>query len=193
MNKNSLKFKIFLIFSIPIIVIIYFSYNSIEHQYNKLNESLAFRLSTHVTQTLSNLIYNIQLERGFGAGYIVDVTDDNYKQRLKKQYAQTDEALAQLQAILALKSKDKKILNEIICKKTRPLIDSVIQKIKKISSIRERVLNGSISFKDELQYYSSINEQLILSIKMINNFFNKLQQDAQVIVLLERIKEYAGD
>ncbi len=192
MNKNSLKLKIFLIFSIPIIAIIYFSYNSVEHQYKKLNESSAFKLSAHITQTLSNLIYNIQIERGLGAGYIVGTTDDKHKQQLKEQYTHTDEAFEQLQAILSLKSKNKKILNQIICNRTKPLINSIIQKIKKISSIRERVLDGSISFKDEIQYYSSLNEQLIVSIKMINNVFNKLQQDAQVIVLLEQIKEYAG-
>ncbi len=192
MNKNSLKLKIFLIFSIPIIAIIYFSYTSVKHQYKQLNESSAFKLSANITQALSNLIYNIQIERGLGAGYIVTTTDNSHKEQLKEQYAQTDNALKELEAIISLKSNNKKILNHIICDRTRPLIHSTIKEIKSISSLRERVLDSSITFKEEIQYYSSINEKLILSIKMINNVFNKLQQDAQVIVLLEKLKEYAG-
>ncbi len=119
MNKNSLKFKIFLIFSIPIIAIIYFSYTSVQHQYKELSESSAFKLSANITQALSNLIYNMQIERGLGAGYIVTQPNNKHKQQLKEQYAQTDKALKKLQNIISIKSENKEILNHIICNKTK--------------------------------------------------------------------------
>ena len=86
MNYKSLKYKIFIIFYIPAIALIYFSYTSLAHEYKQLNYSSAFKLSAQVTDTLSNLIHNIQIERGLSAGYVAIDEKHLYKNRLEEQY-----------------------------------------------------------------------------------------------------------
>ncbi len=190
MNKKSLKIKIFFIFLIPSIAIVYFSYLSLEHQYQKLEESSTLKLSANITKALSDLIYHIQIERGLSSGYII--SKDKIQSKLLSSYKETDKALQILKQIINKNIHQDNALGQVICTKARPLIIQTINKMKNISNIRDKVLNSTISFHDEIQYYSSLNAQLILSIKMINKLFYKIQEDAQVVVLLETLQEYAG-
>ncbi len=194
MYKNSLKLKILFIFFVPALVIIYFSYTSVEQSYNNLKDSSTFKLSANITKIFSNLVYNIQIERGLGAGYIVsrDTQKDEQRQLLEQQFKKTDLAYKALLKIFLQHEKSENNQNKMICNKTRPLIKEVLDKIKDISLIREKILNSNISFDDEITYYTSINSKLILSISMLNNMLTNLNQNTQVIVLIEKLKEYAG-
>ncbi len=82
MNLKSLQTKIILIFSLPAIALIYFSYSLVKSNYIKDKESASYASSAKYTHILSNLIHNIQLERGLSAGYIVS-NDASIKHNLK--------------------------------------------------------------------------------------------------------------
>ncbi|WP_372999230.1 EAL domain-containing protein [Sulfurimonas sp.] len=192
MNYKSLKYKILIIFYIPAIALIYFSYTSLAHEYKQLSYSSAFKLSARITDVLSTLIHNIQIERGLSAGYVVVDEKSLYIDRLKEQHANTDKAYTELLKIIKLKSKDKRKLEIIIERKAKPIVRQIMQELESLKDIRERVLNSSITFEDEINYYTDINRKLILIIKIFNIAFKDIQKDTQSIIQFQKLKEYAG-
>ena len=192
MNYKSLKYKIFIIFYIPAITLIYFSYSSLAHEYKQLRYSSAFKLSAHITSVLSELIHNVQIERGLSAGYIVIDEESLYKQKLIEQHKETDKAYNELLKIIKLKSVDKRKLETIIDYKAKPIVKQITKDLKELKAIRESVLNSSITFENEVNYYTDINRKLILIIKIFNNAFKDIEQGTQSIIKLQKIKEYAG-
>jgi hypothetical protein len=192
MNYKSLKYKIFIIFYIPAIALIYFSYTSLAYEYKQLNHSSAFKLSAHITSVLSNLIHNIQIERGLSAGYIVVNEKNTYQDKLKEQHLNTNKAYERFLKIIKLNSIEKRKLEAITEYKAEPIFKKIIEEFKDIINIREKVLNSSISFEDEISYYTEINRKLILIIKIFNIAFKDIQKNTQSIIELQKIKEYAG-
>jgi hypothetical protein len=125
MNYKSLKYKILIIFYIPAIALIYFSYTSLTQEYKQLNHSSAFKLSAHITSVLSNLIHNLQTERGLSSGYIVIDEKNLYKDKLKEQHLNTDKAYKRFLNIMKLQSKEKRKLQSITQYKTEPIIKEI--------------------------------------------------------------------
>ncbi|EDZ61253.1 sensory box/GGDEF domain/EAL domain protein [Sulfurimonas gotlandica GD1] len=192
MKNKSLKYKIFIIFYIPAIALIYFSYTSVVHEFKQLNYSSAFKLSAHVTDVLANFIHNIQIERGLSAGYIVIEDKNLYKEKLKQQHTKTDKAYNELLKIIKLKSESKRELESIVDYKAKPVVKEIMQDLKSLKEVREKVLNSSIKFDDEINYYTDINRKIILIIKIFNISFKDIKHDTQSIIELQKLKEYAG-
>ena len=192
MNYESLKIKIMFIFSIPVLAIIYFSYISITSEYEKLEKTHIVQETSNITKILTTLIYNIQLERGLGSGYIVSDDKLEYKTSLTKQYEQTDIAYKKLVLILENYSYKNTKSHKIIYNKAKPLLSALLSDLNGITNIREKVLNSSIPFTDTINYYSNINEKLIFSTMMLNDTNDEFDIDTIAIVKLERIKEIAG-
>jgi methyl-accepting chemotaxis protein len=110
MIKKSFKLKIFLIFAIPSIALLYFSFYFLNIKYKELNESSAFMLSANITKSISSLIHNIQLERGLSGGFIVAENRFKYKHKLLQQQKLTDEAYKNFLFYIKYDSKDKQRL-----------------------------------------------------------------------------------
>lgn len=72
------------------------------------------------------------------------------------------------------------------------MVKQVISKISNIDTIRERVLNSSISFDEDIQYYTDINTNLIRSIKTISMILKKQSNDNHALSRLHQLKENAG-
>jgi len=136
--------------------------------------------------TLSKLVHNLQLERGLSAGYIVS-TEQNLKINLLKQYKITDNIYNKL-----LKSIKKSSFLKNISVKNQNIIFNTTDLLKGINDIRTSIIDTSIDFEQEINYYSKLNNLLILSIKNINSKFLILQNENGIIDNLLRIQEYAG-
>ncbi|MCK4737532.1 MAG: EAL domain-containing protein [Sulfurimonas sp.] len=186
MQSKSLKFKILFIFIIPIATILYFSIISVLNEYRKLQESNIIKDSAHITKGLSSLIYNIQIERGLGSGYIVATDKSKYKEQLIKQYKKSDDSYK----YLIDKLKDHS--NKKIKHKSHSVIQDTIKELNKINDIREAVKNSSINFNNLIKYYANINAKLILAIKLFNSVHDKSNINTLAIIKLEILKEYAG-
>jgi len=192
MSKYSFKSKIFFIFSIPVIAILYFSYLSINSEYTKLQKAHIIKESSNITKLLSKLMTNIQLERGLGSGYIIAKDKISYKTILLKQFKKTDIERKKLQDIILHCKNTKKDLHKIIGKKAKPIIQNIISDLNSIDKIRKNVLNSTISFKDEIKYYSQINKKILLAIKIFNTINNDYNIDNIAILKIQYIKELSG-
>lgn len=77
-----------------------------------------YKLSAKITENLSKLVHNIQIERGLSAGYIVAKDNTTYKEKLLKQHQATDKAYRQFLYYVSLKSDEKDLIHQTIGYKT---------------------------------------------------------------------------
>jgi len=192
MKKIPFSLKILLIFSIPAIALVYFSFSFVQIKYKNLNESSMYNLSAQITESLSKLIHNVQIERGLSAGYIVAKDSVKYKKDLLKQYSKTDEAYKSLIKYVNIKSNAKTMILEHIGYTNKPLMKYIINQFGDIKSIRRDVLNLSIDFENEMFYYTSLDAHLLRTIKSFVMLVKGQTQDGYSLFKLQMLKEYAG-
>jgi len=192
MNYKSLQFKILIIFTMPAIALVYFSYSLVSSKYQELETSSLHTLSAKITYTLSDFMHNIQIERGLSAGYIV-LKSSLSKKTLQEQYKHTDKAYQEILTYIYNKSNHRASLYSLFGEKNKPFITKIINEFQQISSIRQKVLNSNISFKDEIGFYSEINEQILNSINIFMNFSDeKTNRDNDALYKLQHQKETMG-
>ena len=95
MFKKSFKFRIFLIFLLPTLALVYFSFYFISMKYKELNMTSHLVFSSKMTKSISIFVHNFQLERGLSAGYIVATNKKEYKDKLFYQQKLTDKAYSE--------------------------------------------------------------------------------------------------
>ncbi|ADN09511.1 diguanylate cyclase with PAS/PAC sensor [Sulfurimonas autotrophica DSM 16294] len=172
MNLKSLQMKIILIFSLPAVALIYFSYSLVHSNYIKYQESTSYASSAKHTHILSKLIHNLQLERGLSAGYIVS-KNETIKKNLKKQYNLTDDSY-------------KNLIN---FSNEHP---QFIKKFKKMKIIRQKLLTGKLNFSDEIKYYNGLNKDLLNAISLLMHNLKSKLYNGKALIELQKLKEYLG-
>ncbi len=193
MLKKSFKFKIFLIFLLPAVALVYFSFYFVSMKYQEMENTSAFMFSAKVTKIISRFIHNLQLERGLSAGYIVSANKDLYRKNLLNQQKLTDKAYKDFLHYVKLSSKDKTKINQITYYKNQQKIKNVLKKLHKLQQVRDSILKSSITFEDEMEYYTYINKQLIEMINTITAIFYNNLENSSDIYILEKLKESAGE
>ncbi|WP_418640455.1 diguanylate cyclase domain-containing protein [Sulfurimonas sp. ST-27] len=172
MNLKSLQIKIILIFSLPAIALLYFSYSLVNENYIKYKNSTSYAFSAKQTKILSKLIHNLQLERGLSAGYLVS-KDEIIRKNLEKQYKHTDSAYQDLIHF-----------------------SNAYQYLKKqfhsIAAVRRKVLKTQISFWDEMQYYNTLNKELLQAITTLMHNLESKSYNGKALIELQKLKEYVG-
>jgi diguanylate cyclase (GGDEF)-like protein/PAS domain S-box-containing protein len=192
MKKLSLNLKILIIFFIPAIALVYFSFSFVELRYQKIDESSMYKLTAKITDSMSKLVHNIQIERGLSAGYIVAKDTQKYKNQLLSQYKKTDESFKNFLTFLELKSHAKDMIVDKLGYINTPLVKKVLLRLKYKDNIRKNVLNHSITFDKEIEYYTNLNTNLLKSIKSFIILLKKQNNDNNALSKLQELKEYAG-
>ncbi|MFT7823731.1 MAG: EAL domain-containing protein [Sulfurimonas sp.] len=194
MKKRSLKHKIFLaIFYIPIIApLLYFSYGTVADDYSQVKYNSAYRLSSDITGSLADFIHQLQKERGLGAGHLAVKNETAYRDKFTLQFAYTDKAYRQFVKIATSDSEEKRKLKALLVYRVKPIATQLLQDLEKLHTVRQQVLNVSISIQDEVKYYANINQKLIAIIEIFNSVFTHTQSDTRTIIELQKLKESTG-
>ena len=192
MKKLSLNIKILIIFFIPTVALLYFSFSFVELRYKKIDESSMYKLTANIADTMSKLVHNIQIERGLSAGYIVAKNSSEYKNKLLTQYKLTDKAYKDFLTFIELKSKAKDMIVQKIGYINTPIIKQVLIDLNHIDEIRKSILDLSITFNQEINYYTKINKNLLKSIKSFIIVLKKQNNDNNALSKLQELKECAG-
>ncbi len=192
MKQLSLTIKIIIIFLIPAITLLYFSWYFTNTKYDNLNESLKNQLVANMTEQFSKLIHNLQKERGLSSGYIITENKEFLKDKLLQQYIQTDKAYTKVLELINLETKEKNLILKEIGIKRQPLIKKVVYDFNQIQDTRTKVLNSSINFNDEINYYSEINSKIIKIIEIFSVLLKHQNNDAIIISKIQNLKENAG-
>jgi len=191
MDYKSLKFKIIIIFTMPTVALIYFSYSFITSKFTQYLNSNLYVLSAHITNTTSDLIHNIQIERGISAGYIVS-KDTSIKEKLQKQYNLTDKAYQNFIYYINTVTSEKKDLYNILGDKNKASVKNIINQYNKINHIRQLVIKHHISFKEEIDYYENINKNLLNIVDVFMNYLYAQTLDSMTLSKLLYTKELMG-
>ena len=188
MFKNlSIKAKLVMMVALPIIVLLYLVGADIYKENASLNNLHKLKQVMVLAQKASDLVHELQKERGASAGY-VGSGGKKFKDILAKQRILTN----QKRKILAnsLKNIDLSEIDE----NTDRLIKTAMQKLQNLESIRHRVDNLDISLKEAIGYYTSLNRLFLDAIEGANQLstFSDLTRKLTAYSALLEMKERMG-
>ncbi len=186
LNFTSLKYKIVIIFAIPAVGMLFFSSTYVSNKYNALKNVEILTQSISFAKSASELIHELQKERGLSSGYL-GKDFPNFIDSLKKQRVSTDSSYRRFLNSLSNK---RVITNEVFTSN----IKVSLAKLQKLSKYREKIDARKISFYEEMTFFSTTISALISSIPHLNNDFASMQMSKSLesLFYLINMKEYAG-
>ena len=171
----------FIIALIPALALFYLSAYYINDKYQSAQQSQELMRLAKLTKETSELIHNLQVERGISAGYLSSEQETKEKAKLLKQKELTDKHYQTFLTLISQKY-DKKV-------KIHP---EILHQFVILQQTRKNVIQKNISFSEMLNTYNKTNAQLINLIKMLTLLFHNPSMSPLDIYNLELLKEKAG-
>ena len=168
LNQLSIKVKLFLIFIIPTIALLYFILVSVIDKTKVVNSSLQLNISLNITTKISSLVHELQKERGTTAGFISS-KGKVFATNLVSQRKLTDKKLKELKQIISMQNLDS-LPKEFISN-----VENTLSFLSKLHSIRGKVSSLSISKKDAVTFYTTANGRFLDSIAILAKVSNNPQ------------------
>ena len=131
---------------------------------------------TELAQTNSNLVHQLQKERGMSAGYIGS-QGQSFKTQLVSQRTLVNQNIEKL---------NQKISSTYYSSDINYHLNNTKQSLLKINQIRQEVDSLNISVKDQVGYYSALNQQLLSVVDDIA----KLAQDHSIAIHVAAFSSY---
>ena len=148
LNKLKIRSKLVFFLVIPIITLLYFSISSIHLKYQEHARTQASLDSILVSLSLSDLVHELQKERGLSAGF-VGSAGTLHKKALLEQRKSTDEKLTLFTQHLTTHDPDHASWN------LRTLFSHLQKKLKQLISIGTEI--DAFKKNDFFYKYSAIN------------------------------------
>jgi methyl-accepting chemotaxis protein len=167
-SNLSFKRKIFLLLFVPLISLLWMSITSISNDFTIKKEMTTLSQLTELSVVYSNLVHELQKERGATAGFIGS-KGKAFQNTLAKQRDLTNSERKNREGFW---NKNKDHQPKIV-----ELHNSINKQLRALSNIRTRVDDQSISLKEALTYYTSLNEKLLSVSQMIG----LLSQEANTV------------
>ncbi len=179
LHKLSLKSKLIIALMIPILGLVLFTINDGIQSFQEKNEINKLKFYIDESVLLSNVIHELQKERGLSTGYIGS-KGKKFKKSLLQQHNMSD-------------SKIKILMNYINKQNHINKFDEIVHKLLKIKTVRTKILNETILFEPVHNYYTDING-IILSYIEIESLKNDNTKSKSLVAYtnLLRAKEDAG-
>ncbi|OED41331.1 hypothetical protein AB833_09975 [Chromatiales bacterium (ex Bugula neritina AB1)] len=150
-----LRIKLFLLLLFPVLGLLWFAgHNSIRLK-DLRSESEKTIEFVDLSMKASNLVHELQKERGMSAGYLSN-SGKKFRTELSSQRLVTDAKRALFEDYM---DEHKALLKE---SDIGVLISSIERQLSSLASHRSRVLNLSLPFKAGVGYYTKLNAELLL-------------------------------
>jgi methyl-accepting chemotaxis protein len=135
----------------------------------------------------ATLVHEIQKERGYTAGFLGS-NGSKFKSELENQKDSTDKKLSDLKRFLS--TFDKKLYDVDI----QTNLQNALEKLSKFQETRSKILSFSISKKDAINYYTSINKEFLDIVFNIAKYStnNELTKSLVAYASFLHAKERAG-
>lgn len=189
-NFNSLKTRIIYGCLIAAVVIGFLLTNYLIVKLDRakeLKQNAAFTQNMiSFTISFSNVVHELQKERGLTAGFYADTTGKT-SERLKDQYVITDVAIASLHSMMDSNATFKElILNENL--------SLALENISNINSVRNEIATKNISLPQAINFYTETNNEFITVISLGVNELNdpEIKKMYASVVSLIKAKESGG-
>ena len=160
MSFTNLSFrkKIFSLLALPMLGFLWLSINSVLDSIAIKNEMSTIAPLTELSVVYSELVHELQKERGMTAGFLGS-KGTKFADKLQNQRKNTDQKRSNQENFWG---KSNFNLEQI-----KQLNNTISQSLKNLQSIRQQVDSQSISLGKALTYYTQLNKQL-LSVAMLN-------------------------
>ncbi len=137
-----------------------------------------------LTQNISLLVHETQKERGATAGFLGS-RGEKFSNKLKSQRKKTDEKIKNLDQFISSVKLNREIIKEL---------NIAFKKLAKLDKIRKRVDSFSISAKDAINYYSSLNKNLLNITSLLIKYSpqNDISKNLIAYASFLKAKERAG-
>ena len=153
----SFKNKIFLLLALPLIGFIWLSATTIQQNYSVNNEMKNLTQLTRLSITYSELVHELQKERGATAGFL-GAKGKRFVSELSKQRIVTDDSKNLRNEFLDNNHFEQKLITE--------LNQDIERELAKLESIRSQVSQLTIDTAKAISYYTNLNTKL-LSVSML--------------------------
>jgi len=152
-RRVSIRQKLILLVAVPLMGLLYLTGIKVAERID-LNEKIAQTADlVEISQMISKLVHETQKERGATAGYIGS-NGENFREVLKSQRKETDKQLKLFKSVL-LEKMDK------YSPELRKKLKNILKKIDKLSKVRSKVNDFSLSLRDGIKYYTDLNRDLL--------------------------------
>lgn len=148
----SFKHKIIMLLTLPMLGFLWLSVSSLSQSLATNNEMSVLSQYTELSVEYSELVHELQKERGMTAGFIGS-NGAKFGSKLRKQRADTDAKHAKLMRFLQQ--------NDITDRQIKQLQGSIQQDLVMLAGIRNKVDAQNIQLGAALGYYTKLNAKLL--------------------------------
>ncbi len=150
-NNLTLKQKLLLVVVPPVLACILYGALFLADKYEYANDLTDVVSLSELAVVNSNLVHELQKERGMSAGFISS-KGQSFAQQLPNQRKQTEQQLEQFRAFIS---------NNHLPQVFEPRLRELTAQFESLSQIRSSVDNLTISIAEQVGYYSKINAMLL--------------------------------
>ena len=185
--KLSLRATMIIIISLATVVISYYNVRDLVDSFKTEHNRKMLKELVLLSKSLSALIHETQKERGASAGYLGSKGKE-FGDILQKQKIITNMKINEYEKILSRINLNKYDMN---LKKEISLLNDYL---KKLNIIRNKVQNFKISLKDEVKWYTNMNETILKIIGQTSRLApnKQIAMDLAAYVSFLKAKERAG-
>ena len=186
-NRLPTHTKLIILVAAPVAMLLYLSFFELTGAYRTMQDTIKMRELESISIKASNLVHELQKERGMSTGYIGSL-GKKFNIEIKDQWNWTNQNLEDLQAYLET-LEDKNFSENF-----QVLLEDVIVQVQQLAKIQTQVLNLEISFKQVLFYYTSLNAKILDLIAYSSNLSPNVEiaRSINAYVSFLRLKEKAG-
>lgn len=169
MSLQNLTFikKIVALLALPILAFLWLSIDKSINAYQVYNNNSELKKMVELSVTYSNLVHELQKERGATAGFLGS-QGTKFISELSQQRKATDKkSQAQKRFLQQVEFTDSKVV---------ALTNSVKQELVKLSTIRSQVSSQKISTAQAISFYTTLNKQLL----SVTEIIVSLSQNAEI-------------
>ena len=188
LNKYGIRNRILMVVSILLITMIIFATTTLNSYWTEKAALDKVQGLATFSPIVSNVIHELQKERGTSAGFISSKGASQFNHSLNLQKISTDKIIQRFEAELDI-FPEEEYSRELVIK-----IQTALSQLNNISTERNRVQNMSASVSDMAKYYTNTISELLDIIKEATNLTSDahlLQMTTTYIAMLET-KERAG-
>jgi methyl-accepting chemotaxis protein len=163
----SFKNKIFILLALPLIGFLWLSILSLKQNFMVNNEMEKLSQLTKLSITYSELVHELQKERGATAGFLGS-QGSKFVNEIKSQRDATDSKQRVRDSFLSESGFDQKVIIQ--------LNQNISNELGRLSRIRTRVNNLNIPAKEAIAYYTNLNAKLL----SVSTLIAELSHDANI-------------
>lgn len=187
LKRLNIKAKLGLLVAIAVVSVFIATSISIHRTYEEYNKATNSKSALEFAIILTNLVHELQKERGLSAGFLGS-HGKKFAVKLKKQRDVTNENIRKL--AMFVKSDKYEDINLDI----KLYFESGYKKLGEINEIRKKIDELSIKTKEAVDYYTSINNNFLRLILKISNYAvnTTIIKELESLYFLSYAKEKAG-